>query len=366
MSDRPEQATSETTDEPASAEPTEPASPPEAPRYREVAIALAGALLMIVVLVGTSPFWAPLLPWGAAAADDGATALARAEQLGQRIAALETRPAPQPADLGDLRQQIAKLLGGVADLAVRVERLDKAAAQAQASPELAGRVEALDRTTRTLSAANAELAARIEALDKAGQSRTAHDMTDVGMVLALLQVRNAVQAGRPFAGEYEALAALARGARPEIATAAAALAEPAKTGVAGRPALAKRLRELAGPIIAAEADASAEAAGAEPGWTDAVMSRLRGLVTIRRVDDGPARSGAAAAVNTAELALAGGDLAGSVAALDKLMGPAAAAAAPWLRMARERLAVETALQRVEALLTARLGTGAPPVPGPPG
>ena len=51
------------------------------------------------------------------------------------------------------------------------------------------------------------------------------------MVMGLLQLRNAVQAGRPFAAEYEAFSALAR-SRPEIAEAATPLAEPAKTGVA--------------------------------------------------------------------------------------------------------------------------------------
>ena len=60
----------------------------------------------------------------------------------------------------------------VADLAARVERLDKAM-QAQSSPELAGRIDALDRATRMQAAATAELATRIEALDKAGQTRAA-------------------------------------------------------------------------------------------------------------------------------------------------------------------------------------------------
>lgn len=339
MSDQPEQATPRA-DEPIWSTPSESASRP-APRYRELAIGLAGALLLVVVLVGTAPFWAVLLPWsGAPAGGDAAieqfeaarrqmeqlrkestATSAAAARLEQRLGALEARspPPPEPApDLGDMRQQIAKL-----------------------------------------SAAMTELAGRVDTLAKAGQVRAAHDMTDMGLVLALLQVHGAVEAGRPFAAEYEALATLAR-ARPEIAAAAAPLAEPAKTGVASRSVLARRLREQAGAI----ANTPAEAAGAEPGWADAVVSRLRGLVTIRRIDRGSPSSGPAAAVNAAELALAGGDLAASVAALDKLAGAPGAAAAPWLRMARERLAVETALRRVEALLTARLG-GASAAPGSP-
>jgi hypothetical protein len=168
--------------------------------------------------------------------------------------------------------------------------------------------------------------------------------------MGLLQIRDAVQAGRPFAAEYEAFAALAR-SRPEIAEAAAPLAEPAKTGVASPAVLAKRLHELAGNI----AGAGTPAAPVEPaGWGDAALARLRGLVTIRRID-GARPEGKDAAVNAAELALAGGDLAAAVSVLDKLTGAPAEAAAPWLRMARQRVAVDAALRRLEALLTAPLG-----------
>ena len=86
--------------------------------------------------------------------------------------------------------------------------------------------------------------------------------------------------------------------------------------------------------------------------TDAVELEL-----CRRID-GAGQSGPEAAVNTAELALAGGDLEGAVAALDKLTGAPAQAAQPWLRTARQRLAAETALRRIQALLATRLGNPA--------
>ena len=71
-----------------------------------------------------------------------------------------------------------------------------------------------------------------------------------------------------------------------------------------------------------------------------------------------AGTGPAAAVNVALQALAGGDLEVAVGALDKLTGAPAEAARPWLRMAKGRLEAEAALQRIEALLVARLGTPA--------
>jgi hypothetical protein len=152
------------------------------------------------------------------------------------------------------------------------------------------------------------------------------------------------------------------------------LAEPAKTGVAGRAVLAKRLRELAGAIATAKAPektpASAPAdadGGPASDWVDQALIRLRGLVTVRRVDGAAPRQPGGrpeTAVNAAELALAGGDLEGAVDALDTLAGPSAEAAGPWLRMARERLAVEAVLNRAEALLVARLGTAKAPATAP--
>ena len=92
-----------------------------------------------------------------------------------------------------------------------------------------------------------------------------------------------------------------------------------------------------------------------------MLSRLGGLVQVRRIDGGgqppqpePDRQ---KMVDNALRELAGGDLAAAVAVLDRPDG-AADAAGPWLRMAKQRLGVEAALHRIEALLAARLGNAA--------
>jgi len=173
-----------------------------------------------------------------------------------------------------------------------------------------------------------------------------------------LQIRDAIEAGRPFGAAYDALVALAQG-RPEIAAAAAPLAEPATAGLPGRPVLASRLRELAAADAAATAPADTDAAA--PDWVGEALRRLSGLVTIRRIGgagESQEGGGPPAALNAALLALDGGDLDGAVGALDKLTGAPAETVRPWLRMAKERLAAEAALQQIEALLVARLGTPA--------
>jgi hypothetical protein len=283
------------------------------PPYRLVAIALAGALLAVVALVATAPLWAPLLPWAASPPPIDAR-LDRLERLEQRLAALEARPRPPTGDIAELRARLADLAAATAALRARVAAIDKSVA------------------TQAAHAGNAG--------------------NDTALALVLLQIRGAVAAGRPFASEYEALAGLVQ-SEPEIAKAAMPLAVAAKTGVASRAVLARTLRGLAATMARAEAPPPAA-----PGWTDATLARLRGLVTIRRIDAG-ATGGKHGAVEAAELALDGGDLAGAIAALDKLTGAPAAAAGPWLRLARERLAVDTALQQIEVRLTARLGEAMP-------
>jgi hypothetical protein len=331
------------------AAPSDPPAPePPARRYRATAIGLAAAVVLLVIVDAAAPVWAPpllrSLGWETAAEgpdpalierldrleaaqkqdrQDAAKSLAALQQTGgqaaaaikeldRRIAALEAKPAAPAGEIADLRQQAAKLSTAVADLGARVGAAETAIAAETAAP-----------------------------------AQSAADPADSALLLTLLRIRDAVEVARPFAAEYDAFTALAQ-SRPEIAAAAAPLAEPAKTGVASRAVLIARLHALAGTIV------TAEAPPAEPDWSDRALARLRGLVTIRRID-GAGQSEPEAVVSAAERALRGGDLAAAIAALDRLAGPPAEAARPWLQMARQRLAVEAALHRVEELLTARLG-----------
>jgi hypothetical protein len=313
--------------------------PPEAPplnvprRLGAPVLIAAGVVLVIIIAIAATPFWAPgimaVLPWGSTAAGpqpaspqpatpDPALALARAQasqaaaavqQLAQRVAALEAKPAPPPPNLSPIEQQLGMLKGTIT-----------------------------------------ELNDKVAALDKAQRDQPATDPKITAMALALLQIRDAVEIGRPFEAEYRALVALAY-EHPEIASAAAPLEGPATSGVASRTALVARLRELAPQIATAKSPPKAT-------WKSQIVARLRSLVTIRRID-GADQTPAEGAASAAERALASGDLAGAVAALDKLSGPSQAAAQPWLQMAKARLAVEAALRQVEAALTVAVGGAAP-------
>jgi hypothetical protein len=330
--------------DPTEANAASPSSPEASPRRIGAPIAVAAAIVAIVVaVIATTPFWAPsvmhLLPWGQAErkpqapTPDPALAAARAvasreaatnQQLNQRIAALEAKPVP---DVSSLQQRVAAL-------------------EAKPPPDLSGvqqQLAALDKTT-------ADLGQKIAALDKAEQQQTAGDPKATALALALLQIRGAIEVGRPFEAEYQALVVLARD-HPDIAAAAAPLADAAQSGVASRAVLTERLRQLAPQIATARPPPRAT-------LKSQIVARLRSLVTIRRIE-GADETPAEVAVGEAQHDMAAGDLAGAVAALDKLDGPAAAAAEPWLKMAKARLAVDASLRQVQAALTASLGEAAP-------
>jgi hypothetical protein len=322
-----------------------PGEPPEAqaaaPPRRPVveAVVLAAAVVIVAAALAATPFWAPplmqLLPWGPAvpatpappapraeAAPDPGLAAARSQaaqnaaalqQLGQRVAALEAKP---PPDLAPVEQRLAALGKANADFAKN----------------------------------DSELAAKLAALQKTVQARPAGDANETALALTLLQIREAVDLAHPFDAEYQALVALARD-HPEIAAAAQPLAGPAATGVASRTALVERLRQLAPQIATAKPPPKSS-------WKSQIVARLRGLVTVRRID-GDRQTPAEAAVGKAQQDVASGDLAGAVDALSALSGPSRDAAEPWLQMARQRLAVETGLRRVAAAITAALGKPAP-------
>lgn len=363
-----------------------PAADPARPRVgpqggpRGALLLLALLLVLIVAGVALSPFWAPtmalILPWGESpnAASDEYAALAA------RVAVIEKRPGmpnfetdavksavgtlghrvdqlDEAASNGNRRieESVAAVKTGLQQLDQRLGAIEAQSA-ARTSSEAADR-QNIEQELSRLGVTTADLARRLPALERELQSRGGADRTDAVLALLLLQMREAVEQARPFPAEYEVFTTFARDS--DLTTAAEPLAEAARNGVASRAVLTKRLAELAGQVATA-----AEPPG-DSDWGEQALARLRGLVTIRRIA-GSAQTGPEAAVSAGQAALARGDLAGAIAALDPLAGANGEAARPWLRMARERLAVETALDRLQKLLTVRLdSTRAAPASAPP-
>ena len=383
---------------------------------RRAAVWLAGLLIVILAGIALSPFWAPqiapLLPWGEDRDDYAALAARiaaiearpvaptagidpvqsavselarRVDQLDSRLAVMEKRPAPPVPDTGAISSALSGLArrvdqaeaAGKPDLGpiradVRQLQQQLAAIETQSTSRVASEAAAsrdVQQELSRLGTVEGDLANRVAALERESQSQNKAELRSDGMLALLLgQMHQAIEQARPFPAEFDAFISLARGS--DLAAAAEPLAEPARNGVASRIVLAKGLADLAGQA------AMTSEPGVKSDWGEQTLARLRGLVTIRRID-GSSRTGSAGgsagefdrAVGTAQAALSRGDLAGAVAALEPLTGAQAETARPWLRMARERVAAETALDRVQELLTERLGSppatpGAPPAKAP--
>jgi hypothetical protein len=354
---------------------------------------LAGLLILILAGVASSPFWAPqiepLLPWGENRDDYAALAARvaaietrpvapspgidavqsamsqlarRVDQLDSRLAVVEKRPAPPSVDadainsaLGALGRRVDQLesaakpdLGPIRAGMQQVEQR-LAAIETQSASRIASETAAskdMQQELSRLGKVEGDLADRVAALEREAQSQEKPELRADGMMALLLgQMREAIEQARPFPAEFGAFIKLARGS--DLAAGAQPLAEPARNGVASRAVLVKGLAELAGRMAASDPAVKSD-------WREQTLARLRGLVTIRRIDDS-SHTGSNGAVGAAQAALARGDLAGAVAALEPLTGADAEAARPWLLMARERLTAETALDHVQELLTERLG-----------
>lgn len=317
----------------------------------------------------------------------------------RRLTALEARPAadlsgierrlaaiPAPADLRPLEGRIEGLTGRVAAAEARAgEALarplpDPAAFAPRAALE--GLTSRADRQSERLDA----VAARQQAGDAEAIRRTEDLARGVGERLAAAERAEAERIAAAASGLESRL----RGAESQIATRLAAL-EAAQARVAAVESRATRLAAFdalrlrldagqpLGPALAAlpgapaaltrfatagpptepslrlsfEAAARAGRAASEPardgqGMLDSAVSRLSGLVTVRRGDQVVWGDAAAADIEGARRALEAGDIDAALARIDRLPPAARAAMADWVAQARALGAARAALATLAA------------------
>ncbi len=244
-----------------------------------------------------------------------------------------------PADLQQLANRVAALeQRSAADLAPFEARLSGLEQKTEATQGLASRVEALSGRLDAMSGrdrgADSRLAQRLDA-DEARLSALEHD---VGQVSA--EVRQATRLARIQA------AVLALNAGQPLGD------------IAGAPAAVARFATAAPPTEAAlrlafPAAEHAVLAASQPDTTgkpilSRLLTRAEALVTVRQGDRVLIGDSAAGVLARARLALDAGDLAGAVAAVSTLSGPAAAAVATWRGDARSLLDARAGLAAMGA------------------
>ena len=276
--------------------PTEELPAPEpAPRPRPPVLPWVVGIGLALLAVSQAALWLQVL--GPPAADNTA---ARLQSLEDRVSRLEARPAPATPDLRPLLARITAL---------------------EQRPEIPAPAET--DTSGRLAADEARLAA----LEKA-TAATRQDSERAAMTARLQAAFAALAAGQPLGTIPNAPPALTR-----YATAA--------------PPTEAALR-LAYPAAAhAALEAGHRAAANQPFW-DRAWAEARDVFTVRQGDHVLFGDPDAGVLARGRTALDAGDLAGAVAAVATLTGPAAQAMADWLDRARGLLAARAALADLAA------------------
>ncbi|MBY0509982.1 MAG: uroporphyrinogen-III synthase [Rhodospirillaceae bacterium] len=344
-----------------------------------VLVAMAGAVM------GTASWWVPRVtqmvkssPPPATAPDAGATvqtdiaalkarvgvleqeavntvtpdALNKAKaELTQRLAALEGRPAGAEdgavTSLGDSVSSQAKQLAAVS---ARLATLEAAIGNSARLEDLSKRLNMLEGRSAEAHSVLA-LSDRVTALETTARRTMVEQSSNIALLMAVSQWREALLAGHPFALELQTTKALA--ARiGDVAIDDSGFADIAARGV---PTLAELQRQF-GPAAAAAMRASAVPDGTS-AWYRRILDRVLSIVTVRRLDGDAAGMTTAAVLARAENRLNTGDLAAAVAEMDNLTGAAASAAQAWqapakARAAAERAAADVATKAVAAVAAA--------------
>ncbi|WP_372397587.1 mitofilin family membrane protein [Azospirillum sp. HJ39] len=362
----------------ADAEPVRPTIAPT-PSYLDEPRSGSGfatALSIVALLVGaaalSAPWWGPALPgWpspAAPAATSGAAApadpalRAQIQQLVDRVAKLEQRPAAAPAGNGGNAADLTALTGRIDALEKRPAADPAAGAAADdARKALADRLAALEQKLTAVSGnsqAAQELRSEVDSLkqqvstvsqglEKRQDAATAAQ----ALVLAAGQLRASLSGGQPFQQDLQAVRAL-NIADAGVSQPLDAVAPYAAKGIQTRAQLTDRFQPLAGEIV------RAGIRGEGNGWIDSAVGKLSTLVTVRREGGGVVGTTDDAIVARAEAALSSGNLGKAVEELSALQGPAAQAAAAWLADAKARLAADQAVRQLNDRAIALMTTAA--------
>ena len=253
--------------------------------------------------------------------------------LASRLEAVEQRGSAVDAVAG-LDKRVTDLDGRIADLDGRVAalggRLDKLATAEQ--------LEALTaKVPETVAEAVKPLDGRVASVEGALKARPAGDPA-ARSVVALGALEQALEAGRPFAAELEAVKTSTSNGELTALDAFAA------SGVPTRQALAQ---ELSGIMAQLPAEKPAESAS----LFDKFVASAGSVVKVTPKDAGSATENPRARV--AALAAAG-DVEQALAARQGLDQEAQAATAGWAEKATARIAAEKAVEGARAAALARL------------
>ena len=237
------------------------------------------------------------------------------------------------------RQALDGAKNEIADLKAKV------AALSQSSPvngdgEIAAALAGLDERTAKLEAGLSTLSGEIDK-DQAGARSAAS-------VLALGNLRAAVDAGKPYAAELASIRRLA----PEIRN-FGALPAFADQGIPTLPEL------TASFATAKDTALAALPAPKDESFLGSLLASAKSMVKVRRIDAAATGDDPDAVLARAEAMLKQGELAEAVKEVDGLSGALREAFASWIDAARARASAEATLSNIESALLEPTGATPP-------
>jgi hypothetical protein len=267
-------------------------------------------------------------------ADNGPKAVAAA-QTAQQAVQTDQQLTTQ---VKDLRADIDAARGEIPGLAARVAKLETEAPKAN-DADLSALAARLDKIEAALAAPKSE-------------SRVAPEKpapADNASAIAIIagEIEDKLAAGAPFGTEAAALQRL--GVDPAQLASLQAVAGGAPTG----SALAESFDAVAPQVLAAASPAESG------GVLDRLLAHIHGLVRVHVLGES-AGDDPEAIVSRIGAECRRGDIAGAVAAFDKLPAAARQAAGDWPVKARARQAADAALQSIREAAVGRLAGGARP------
>ena len=196
-----------------------------------------------------------------------------------------------------------------------------------------------------------QLETSMQSVVKSEQERNA-TAGNILLSLELANLKRALDRGGKYASELAAVNKLA-GGKLDLAV----LEKQQEVGV---PSLATLGQELAN---AAHAMLDAEAEPADASFGDRMLSGLKSIVRVRKVEHAPGDTGTEALIARMETGLREGRVADVIEESKKLTPKAAAPAAKWLQRIEQRSQIDKALADLDASLKTSLAGGAQPKKG---
>lgn len=261
------------------------------------------------------------------------------------------KPAPKPPPSGVSKEAAREMIEEkTAEFGRRLAALSERAGKlGQSDKELAQKMRReLTQFRDQIASLRKDLAGLSEKLAALKQPRPVQGEKIALQALLLGQLEAEIAVGRPYDGPLERLLEALRD--PEVKPQLDALAVRAARGIPTRPDLTKRFRVLARKI-ALEPQVAAKPAKSEENFLGWLRAKLKGLVSVRRVD-GP---GAVPPLSKAEAALSDGDFARAADHLEKSVSQSAARwVAPWVKDARAYAAAQDHLAKLRWHVSALL------------